>query len=66
MIRTLLIIVGTAGLLVGLLWVGQGTGVIRWPAESFMIDQRGWSVTGAGIAAIGACLILLARRAGRP
>jgi len=66
MIRTLAIIVGAAALLVGLLWVGQGTGVIRWPADSFMIDRRGWSVTGAGIAAIGACLILLARRAGRP
>ena len=65
MIRTLLIVVGAAALLVGLLWVGQGTGVIRWPSDSFMIDQRGWSVTGAGIAAIGACLILLARRAGR-
>lgn len=65
MIRTLLNVVGFTMLLIGLLWVGQGTGVIRWPAESFMIDQRGWSVTGAGLAAIGAALILLARRAGR-
>ena len=65
MIRTLLMVVGSVALLVGILWVGQGTGVIRWPASSFMIDQRGWSVTGAGLAAIGGCLILLARRAGR-
>ncbi len=65
MIRTLLMVVGGIALLVGILWVGQGTGVIRWPASSFMIDQRGWSVTGAGLAAIGGCLILLARRAGR-
>ncbi len=65
MIRTLLMVVGGITLLVGILWVGQGTGVIRWPASSFMIDQRGWSVTGAGLAAIGGCLILLARRAGR-
>ena len=64
-IKLVLQIVGLLCLFVGILWVGQGTGVIRWPASSFMIDQRGWSVVGAGIAAIGGALILLGRRAGQ-
>lgn len=64
-IKLILQILGLLCLFVGILWVGQGTGVIRWPADSFMIDQRGWTVVGAGIAAIGGALILLGRRAGQ-
>ena len=60
--KTLLLIVGLAALLMGLLWIGQGTGVIQWPASSFMLDQRPWAVRGAILAAIGVALIVLARR----
>ena len=49
---------------VGILWVGQGAGVIRWPSDSFMIDQRGWTIVGAGLVAIGGALVLLGRRMG--
>ena len=38
--KTLLLIAGIAALLMGLLWIGQGTGLIQWPASSFMLDQR--------------------------
>lgn len=53
---------GLAALLVGLLWIGQGVGVVRWPASSFMIDQRPWAVRGAMMALIGLILLWLSRR----
>ena len=61
-VKTLLIIIGVLATLMGLLWIGQGTGVVRWPASSFMIDMSEWTVKGAGLAVVGLLLILLARR----
>lgn len=55
-------IAGVAALLVGLLWIGQGTGMVAWPASSFMIDQRPWAVRGALLAAVGVVLLWLSRR----
>lgn len=46
----------------GLLWIGQGIGLIQWPASSFMLDQRPWATRGAILAIAGIILILLARR----
>lgn len=60
--KTALLILGVLGLLVGLLWVGQGAGLVHWPASSFMIDQRPWIARGAILAFIGLVLILLSRR----
>ena len=60
--KTLVLVVGVVGMLIGLLWVGQGLGYIHWPASSFMIAQRPWAVRGGGLAAIGVVLILLSRR----
>lgn len=60
--KTALTILGAAALLVGLLWIGQGLGIVRWPASSFMIDMSAWSVRGAILAAIGLGLIVFARR----
>jgi len=60
--KTLLTVIGAAATLIGLLWIGQGLGVVRWPASSFMIDMRPWSVRGAILAAVGIALILFARR----
>lgn len=50
-------IIGILALLMGLLWVGQGLGLIRWPAESFMIDMRPWAWRGAALAVFGLLLI---------
>jgi len=61
-LKTLLMIVGILATLMGLLWIGQGTGVVRWPASSFMIDMSEWTVKGAGLAVVGLLLILVARR----
>jgi hypothetical protein len=55
-------LVGILALLMGLLWIGQGLGWIRWPAESFMIDRSGWSVSGLVLALAGAATFLIARK----
>ena len=60
--RIAVTIVGALALLMGLLWLGQGLGIVRWPASSFMIDMRPWAVRGAGLALVGVALILFARR----
>lgn len=60
--KTALLIVGLLALLIGLLWVGQGAGLVHWPASSFMIDQRPWITRGAILAFVGLVLILLSRR----
>ncbi len=60
--KTLLLIVGIAAILMGLLWIGQGTGYVHWPASSFMLDQRPWATRGAILAVIGLVLIILSRR----
>jgi hypothetical protein len=48
--------------LVRLLWVGQGTGLVHWPASSFMIDQRPWVTRGAILAVVGLVLVLFSRK----
>jgi len=62
MLRTLVAIIGVLAVLMGLLWVGQGLGIIHWPASSFMLDQRIWSLWGALLAIGGAGMILWGRR----
>ena len=59
--RTVVLIAGIAAVLVGLLWVGQGAGLINWPSSSFMIDERPWITRGALLAVVGVVLILASR-----
>lgn len=61
-IRRILIAVGLAMALMGLLWIGQGLGYIRWPASSFMLSQRVWADYGAALAVTGLLVVLAARR----
>jgi hypothetical protein len=60
--RKLLSVVGSLALAVGLLWIGQGTGVIKWPESSFMISQIQWAYYGAALAVVGLILIWRGRR----
>lgn len=60
--KVALLILGLLALLMGLLWIGQGAGLIHWPASSFMIDQRPWMARGALLAVVGLALILWSRR----
>jgi len=48
--------------LIGLIWMGQGAGLIQWPAESFMINQSPWIWRGGLVALAGAVGIWWARR----
>jgi hypothetical protein len=50
-------IAGFVALAIGLLWIGQGTGVVAWPRSSFMINQLQWAGYGAMLGAIGLILI---------
>ena len=54
-------IIGFIALAIGLLWIGQGTGVIAWPASSFMISQIHWAWYGAALAALGLVVIWRSR-----
>lgn len=60
--RTPLLTIGILALLIGLLWIGQGTGSVRWPQSSFMIDQIMWAWYGAGLGLLGLGLVVLAYR----
>ena len=55
--RAVLLILGILALLIGLLWIGQGTGTINWPQSSFMISQMQWAYYGAALAVVGLILI---------
>ena len=59
--RKLLLVVGWLALAVGLLWIGQGTGVI-WPESSFMISRIQWAYYGAALAVVGLILIWQGKR----
>ncbi|WP_200844358.1 hypothetical protein [Rhizobium sp. 18065] len=61
-IRILLRVVGILAVLIGLIWIGQGTGVFPYPASSFMINQTPWILRGAILAAIGVAVLLFVRR----
>lgn len=54
------LIAGVLLLLVGLVWVGQGLGLLR--GSSFMVDDTRWALAGAVAVVIGAVLVVGARR----
>ena len=60
--KTLLLVVGVVVLAFGLLFTTQGLGLVRWPAESFMIDNTQWVYYGGVIAIFGVLLMFWARR----
>lgn len=60
--RSALLIVGLIALAIGLLWVGQGTGVVAWPKTSFMINEIQWAGYGAALGAVGLILIWQSQR----
>ena len=60
--RRLLLVPGVLLLLIGLLWIGQGTGFVAWPSSSFMISQIQWAGYGAALAALGLILIWQSKR----
>jgi hypothetical protein len=59
--RTLLRIFGMLLLVLGLLFMAQGSGYLPWPAESFMVADRNWVFYGSAIAAVGFLVIIASR-----
>ena len=59
--RTALLVIGILACLIGLLWIGQGTGYFPWPRESFMIDESRWAWIGLAVFAAGLAAIVLSR-----
>jgi hypothetical protein len=55
-------LLGALVLASGTLFTLQGAGVVHWPPESFMINQRDWTERGVVIVLIGLGLILTAWR----
>lgn len=60
--RIAFLIIGVGAIVLGLLWIGQGTGVIAWHKTSFMFDQIRWAGYGALLAAAGLILISQTQR----
>lgn len=64
-VRVSLIVIGALLTLIGLVWIGQGSGYFPYPSSSFMIDQRPWMLRGAVVAVVGLVVIFAARRFAR-
>jgi uncharacterized membrane protein len=60
--RIALLVLGILLVLLGLLWIGQGTGYFPYPSYSFMIDQSAWAWRGLGVAVVGLAVLLWSRR----
>ncbi len=60
--KTPLLAAGIFALLIGLVWIGQGTGYFPYPQSSFMISQIKWANYGAALGAVGFVMVLLSRR----
>lgn len=63
--KMVLSVVGVLALLMGVLWVAQGTGLFPYPRQSFMISQTPWIWRGALLAGLGALALWSARRRAR-
>jgi hypothetical protein len=62
LMRNLLLVLGLLALAIGVLWIGQGTGMVAWPRTSFMINQLQWAGYGAALGAVGLILIWQSKR----
>ena len=60
--KIVLTIAGLVLLLLGLHWIGQGTGLFTWPSNPVMDNNIQWAYYGAALAALGAILIWRGRR----
>lgn len=60
--KIVLMLLGIALLLAGLLFAGQGAGIIDWPQSSFMVNQTQWILYGLVLAGVGLVLVGLGSR----
>jgi hypothetical protein len=62
--RTALLSVGVMAILVGVIWIGQGTGYFPYPRSSFMINDTAWAYYGIALAVLGLVAVAVSRRIG--
>ena len=62
LVRLLMVVIGVAALLAGLLFTLQGLGIVHWPRSSFMIEDRSWAVRGGVLMVGGALMAWFGRR----
>lgn len=60
--KIVLLLLGIAALLIGLHWIGQGTGLFVWPANPVMDNHIEWAYYGAAASIAGLALIWRSRR----
>jgi len=61
-VRVSLLVVGIIFILMGLVWVGQGTGYFPYPSSSFMINEMPWTYRGVILAVLGLIAVAISRR----
>ena len=62
MVRHGLTVLGLLMVAAGALWALQGSGMVMWPASSFMLQQQSWVTYGLITAFAGVLVVALARR----
>jgi hypothetical protein len=60
--RNVLLSIGVMAILVGLIWIGQGTGYFPYPSSSFMINDVAWAYYGIALAVLGLLAVAVSRR----
>lgn len=60
--KIVLLVVGVLLVLLGLHWIGQGTGYFIWPANPVMDHHIVWAYYGGGAALAGLLAIWFSRR----
>ena len=59
--KTALLIAGIVAALIGLVWVGQGSGYFPYPSTSFMVNEAAWVYRGVAMAVGGLIAVVLSR-----
>jgi hypothetical protein len=60
--KIVLLVLGVVAALLGLHWIGQGTGLFIWPANPVMDNNINWVYYGAGSVVVGLVCIFWSRR----
>lgn len=63
-LRHILKIIAVLAVVLGVIWMAQGTGLFPYPASSFMINQSPWILNGALLALAGLAGLYVLRRRG--
>lgn len=60
--KFVLMIFAVAVIAMGALWTGQGSGLVSWPASSFMIGEQKWTWWGVALTVVGFIILYRALR----